>query len=258
MEVNLDLDSNTNIDLTLSENRQINRTQSYITGIKSGIPIALGYIPIAIAFGILARSSNTPNYITMLMSLIVFAGASQFIGVQLIILGSSPMEIIATTFVLNLRHFLMTSSLTQKLDSRLSKPLLALIAFGVTDETFSVASTIKLNSLKPGFLLGLNFIAFSAWNFGTWIGLFAGNILPESLVNSMNIALYCMFIGLLIPSIKNNKSFLIVSVSAMIVHAILRYLPMTSELSVGTTIILSTIIASGLGTLFFKEGGKNE
>lgn len=252
------MDSNTNIDLTLSGDQQINRTQNYITGIKSGIPIALGYIPIAIAFGILAKSSHTPNYATMLMSLIVFAGASQFIGVQLIILGSSPMEIIATTFVLNLRHFLMTSSLTQKIDTRLSKPLSALIAFGVTDETFSVASTMESNSLKPGFLLGLNFIAFAAWNLGTWIGLFAGNILPESLVSSMNIALYCMFIGLLIPSLKNNKPILIVSVSSMLVHAILRYLPITSELSVGTTIILSTIIAAGFGTLLFKEVQKSE
>lgn len=242
----------------MSEDQQINRVQSYITGIKSGIPIALGYIPIAIAFGILAKSSNTPNYATMLMSLIVFAGASQFIGVQLIILGSSPMEIISTTFVLNLRHFLMTSSLTQKIDSKLSKPLSALIAFGVTDETFSVASTITSNSLKPGFLLGLNFTAFAAWNFGTWIGVFAGNILPESLVNSMNIALYCMFIGLLIPSLKNNKPAITVSVSAMIVHAIFRYLPLTSELSAGTTIILSTLIASGLGTLLFKEVAKGE
>jgi 4-azaleucine resistance transporter AzlC len=258
VEVNINLDNNTNINITLSENPPIDKTQNYLSGIKSGIPIALGYIPIAIAFGILAKSSNTPNYATILMSLIVFAGASQFIGVQLIILGSSSMEIIATTFVLNLRHFLMTSSLTQKIDKRLSKPILALIAFGVTDETFSVASTIETNSLKPGFLLGLNFTAFAAWNFGTWIGLFTGNILPESLVSSMNIALYCMFIGLLIPSVKNNKPILIVSITAMMVHAILRNLPITDQLSVGTTIILSTISAAALGTLLFKEVQKNE
>jgi 4-azaleucine resistance transporter AzlC len=247
------MNNNTNINLAVDESLIKNNALSFADGLKAGISIAIGYIPIAIAFGILAMSSAVPSYAAVLMSLIVFAGASQFIGIQLIIIGTSPWQIIVTTFILNLRHFLMSSSLSSRLSKNISKPMLSLISFGVTDETFAVATTGEHEELSAQYLIGLNGIAFLSWNFGTWIGIFAGNVLPASLVNSMNIALYCMFIGLLIPSVKNNKPALIVAVSAMLINAALKYLPYTSSLSSGTTIIVSTLLAAVVGTIFFKE-----
>lgn len=225
-------------------------------GIKVGIPIAVGYIPIAIAFGLLAKSADIPNSISLLMSLVIFAGASQFVGVNLLALGVAPWEIVMTTFILNLRHFLMSASLSQRVQEGTSKKYLALLSFGITDETFSVASLRKEDKLNPGFILGLNLIAFSAWNIGTWIGVFLATGLPESIKTSMGIALYAMFIGLLVPSLK-SRPILTVSLLSIMFNLILNYISLFDGLSTGWCIIISTIIASIIGTILFPQGVKN-
>jgi 4-azaleucine resistance transporter AzlC len=227
---------------------------TFRNGIKVGIPIAIGYIPIAIAFGLLARSSGIPNHISILMSLIIFAGASQFVGVNLISLGVASWEIVMATFILNLRHFLMCASLSQRIKEGTSKKYLALLSFGITDETFSVASLRKEEKLSPGFIFGLNLTAFSAWNIGTWIGVFLATGLPESVKSSMGIALYAMFMGLLVPSLKKSRPILIVSMISIAINCTLNYIPLFSSISAGWNIIISTVIASAIGTKLFPEG----
>lgn len=226
---------------------------SLMDGIKAGIPIAIGYIPIALAFGILAKASGVPNLASSMMSLLVFAGASQFVAVNLIALGVMPWEIIMTTFILNLRHLLMSAALARRVQRNTSKKMLAVLAFGVTDETFSVASFRKERVLSPAFVLGLNFTAFSAWNAGTWAGIFLATGLPESIKASMGIALYAMFIGLLVPSLRTSKPFLIVSLVAAATHLVLNRVP------AGWAIIISAMVAAAAGALLFpKEAGNNE
>lgn len=224
---------------------------AFRSGMRAGIPVAVGYIPIAIAFGLLAKSFDMPNVITLAMSLFIFAGASQFIGVQLIMAGSMYWEIILTTFILNLRHFLMSASLSQRLETT-SNRFLAAIAFGVTDETFSVAST-RDESTRGHFVLGLNMIAFLAWNVGTWIGVFLAFGLPVSVQASMGIALYAMFIGLLVPSLT-RKPVIVVAAIAVLTQAVL-YFGITPflPLSPGLSIILATVVAAGAGALLYKE-----
>src|SRR5690349_9628755 len=110
------------------------KQSDFLMGMKVGVPVAVGYIPIAIAFGLLAKTAEVPNQITILMSFLIYAGASQFIGVNLLVLGASYSEIILTTFILNLRHFLMTAALAQKVNADVSKTWRSLLAFGITDE----------------------------------------------------------------------------------------------------------------------------
>ncbi|SFG66111.1 4-azaleucine resistance probable transporter AzlC [Desulfotomaculum arcticum] len=227
---------------------------AFTGGIKAGIPIAVGYLPIAIAFGLLAQSAGVPNYITALMSLLIFAGASQFVGINLLVLGATNWEIILTTFILNLRHFLMTASISRRVKAGTSKQWLALLAFGVTDETFTVASLRKEQQLEPKFIFGLNLLAFSAWNVGTWLGIFLGAGLPEIVQSSMGIALYAMFIGLIVPSTRESKTVLIISLMAVTVNSLLYWLPVFKGLSAGWAIIISTVIASTAGALFCKDG----
>ena len=226
-----------------------------VDGIKAAVPIAIGYIPIALAFGILAKASGVPNYISVLMSLLVFAGASQFVAVNLMSLGVMGWEIVMTTFILNLRHLLMSASLSQRIPKNVSSKLLSLLAFGVTDESFSVASFRKERVLSPEFLLGLNFTGFAFWNIGTWGGIFLASGLPESVKAGMGIALYAMFIGLLIPSLKTSKPFLAVALIAAAVHTLLHYLPVFAGLSAGWTVIISAASAAAVGAVLFKEGG---
>ncbi|MCS3901991.1 AzlC family ABC transporter permease [Methanococcus voltae] len=236
--------------------------QCYFEGFEDAIPISIGYIPIAVAFGILAKSAGIPDYICVLMSLIVFAGASQFIGVNLIALGSSSFEIIITTFILNLRHFLMSSSLSQQIDyNGKSNKILSALSFGITDETFVVASlknsnvhndekdisNSEMNLLNPEYLFMLNFTAFFAWVFGTFLGVYVAEGLPPSIQACLGIALYAMFIGLLIPAAQESKKVLNIIIIALITSSIvngLNFWVLMSYLSTGWIIIFSTLISA--------------
>ncbi|WP_215144334.1 AzlC family ABC transporter permease [Exiguobacterium qingdaonense] len=224
---------------------------TFRAGLRAGVPIAIGYIPIAIAFGLLAQSFNLPNAITLSMSFFIFAGASQFITIQLLMNGSMYWEIILTTFILNSRHFLMSASLSQRIETT-SQKLLAAIAFGVTDETFSIAS-IRKETRSGVFVFGLNTIAFLAWNVGTWMGVFLAFGLPDALQASMGIALYAMFIGLLVPSLTTRPVFIVAS-AAIVIQAILHWgVSPFFPISDGIRIIVATITAAGIGAILFKE-----
>jgi 4-azaleucine resistance transporter AzlC len=230
--------------------------KEFWAGLKVGVPVAVGYIPIAVAFGLLARSFDIPNQITILMSFLIYAGASQFIGVNLLVLGASYSEIIITTFILNLRHFLMTAALSQKLGEEVSKKWRALIAFGVTDETFTVGVLQSDKKMSKYFILGLNTIAFFSWNLGTWLGLFFATSLPYVVKASMGIALYAMFIGLLVPNIRKARPVLVISCIAIAVNSLFYWLPMFAEISKGWGIIVATIVSAGIGALIYPEGAQ--
>lgn len=224
----------------------------FFSGLRTGLPIAIGYIPIAIAFGLLAKAAGLPNYVGMLMSFIIFAGASQFVGVNLLALGAGFSEIILTTFILNLRHFLMSASIAQRIETSATKKWLALLSFGLTDETFAVAALQKEPHLSRQFILGLNLMAFSAWNFGTWIGLFLADGIPEALKLSMGIALYVMFIGLLVPSMKKSRQVMIISILAMGIHSALHWLNFI-HMSTGWMIIIATVVSALIGAVIFNK-----
>lgn len=229
---------------------QVSEKENFFRGVKAAMPIAVGYIPIAIAFGLLSKSVGIPSYVSFSMSLLIYAGASQFIGINLIVLGASWWEIVVTTFILNLRHFLMTATLSQRLEKRASRKWRMLLSYGITDETFSVSSFQSQETLPRYFSLGLNTMAFVAWNVGTWLGLFCASGLPDTVKSSMGIALYVMFIGLLIPQVKKSKSAQVVSILAIIINSL------SSWLSLGGTgwgIIIATIFSAAIGAKFFTR-----
>lgn len=226
----------------------------FLHGLKASIPIAVGYIPIAITFGLIAKSAGIPDYITLLMSFLVFAGASQFVGVNLIALGTNPWEIILTTFILNLRHLLMSASLSMRIDASVSKAWRYLLAFGITDETFSVASLQKASVLSPWFIIALNMMAYAAWTLGTGVGIFLASGLPAPLQASMGIALYAMFIGLLVPSLKNSRPVFLVVILSMTISFALSWMPLTQTISAGWKIIISTMIAALAAAIIYPQG----
>ncbi len=221
-------------------------------GIKAGIPIAVGFLPIAITFGLLAKTAGVPDYAGVLMSLLVYAGASQFVGVNLALAGASLGEVIIATFVLNIRHFIMSAALAPRLDGQVSRSWRSVLAFGVTDETFTMGALQKEALLSPEFLLGLNTVAFLSWNAGTWLGIFAAAELPETIKSSMGVALYAMFIGLLIPGVKKSREALAVAVTAATLNALLYWAAAFFELSSGWGIIIATIVSAALGARLFS------
>ncbi|MTI58507.1 MAG: AzlC family ABC transporter permease [Firmicutes bacterium] len=230
------------------------KRDNFGAGVKKGLTIAFGYIPIAIAFGILARSNGIPLHIIIAMSIIVYAGASQFVAVKLIALNAGLWGIVLATFILNLRHFLMSASVSQRINKKTATGLLAIISFGITDESFSLISLSEEKVLNDKYVFGINLIAYLSWVAGTVIGVFMGTGLPEIIQSSMGIALYSMFIGLLIPALKKSREVKIIALISIIISSLMYWGPsFISSISDGWKIIIATITAAGIAAFFFPD-----
>lgn len=215
------------------------QTSDFKKGVQAGLSIAIGYFPIALTFGLLAKTTGLSIVETLMMSIIVFAGASQYISLTLLTLGTGIFEIILTTFIVNIRHFLMSASLNEKVeeDRTLYK---AIYSFGITDETFSVAAT-KEGSVSTGYIFGVISVSYSSWVVNSGIGHLVGARLPETLQESMTVALYAMFIGLLVPSMKKSKKAIYLASLAAIFNTIFT---LSEWLSTGWAIVSATILSA--------------
>ncbi|SEM67348.1 AzlC family ABC transporter permease [Lihuaxuella thermophila] len=222
----------------------------FLQGSKKGLPLMIGYIPIAIAFGVLARQADLPMLPTLLMSLMVYAGASQFMAVNMIAAGTAGVEIIIATFILNLRHLIMSLSLMNAL-RHIPKSWKSFLSFGITDETFAVASleaSQDRSRMHHFYVLGLFAAAYGSWVIGTFIGAALYQLIPASISDSMAIALYAMFIGLLVPAVQKSWRFgLIAAVSILLCTVFHQFL------SSGWSIVLATIFGSMAGIFVYKE-----
>ncbi|WP_046175399.1 AzlC family ABC transporter permease [Domibacillus indicus] len=208
-------------------------------GLAAGTGIAIGYVPAALTYGLLAKSAELTFIETMSLSIFVFAGAAQYIALSLITIGTGVFEIVLTTFILNIRHFLMSAALNEKAEEEAIWKKAA-YAFGITDETFSVAA-MKDGTLHSSFMAGLVLISYSSWVIGSGLGFAAGNAMPSVVQESMGIALYAMFIGLLVPSLKTSWKAVLLAGTAALLNCIFTY---SDALSSGWAIITSTLIAS--------------
>ncbi|WP_087973378.1 AzlC family ABC transporter permease [Oceanobacillus rekensis] len=220
-------------------------------GFITGIPIMLGYLPVAITYGVLAKQAGMTLMELTLMSVMVFAGASQFMGVNMIAVGTGTLEIIIATFVLNFRHFIMSLSFMNQLRELKLKWKIPL-SLGLTDESFAVSSINKDEAKmeKGAFFYGtIISIAYLSWIIGSFLGGVLGDVIPDRLSQSMGIALYAMFIGLLIPSIKKEKKIAVIALFAMLIHALCIQLGM----STGWAIVAGTIIGGMSGIYLLKE-----
>jgi len=218
-----------------------------LEGIKAAVPIGIGYIPIAMTFGLLAKDVGLTIVDGTLMSSLVFAGASQFIAVNMLKLGIGWLEIVLTTFVLNFRHFLMGASLAQRI-TKVQFFWLWIIGFGITDETFSVASIKARQNLSPFYLLGINFTAYFSWVGGTVLGFLIASALPEVIQSSMGIALYAMFIGLLVPSIKKSVKVGLIAAAGALFNILFSFF-----ISSGWALVFGSVLAAFIAALIFKE-----
>jgi len=215
-------------------------------GFYSGLPVFIGYFPIAVTFGLLAKSVNISLFESFCFSSMVFAGASQFVGLNMFHAGIGIGEITLTVFLLNFRHFLMSSTLASK--KYFSRLLIPVISFGVTDETFAVAS-MKKGGLSSGYMIALNFTAYTGWVTGTVAGYAVGDFLPADIQASISICLYAMFVAILIPAVKNSFSAGVIAVIAGGINSLLGY---SGFLSSGWNIVISILAASSAGMFLFR------
>jgi len=217
-------------------------------GFMAGIPIFLGYFPVAMAFGLLAKTNGITLGETIGFSALVFAGASQFMALNLIQSGAAFMEIVIATLLLNFRHFLMSATVASRMETG-SKWIRLLVAFGITDETFAVAATAE-GKLNHEYLIPLEMTAYSGWLSGTVCGFIMGAALPEVLQKSMGIGLYAMFVAILLPSVRKNIWAGVLAVAAALVHTGLAWVKVLPS---GWNIIAAIVLVTAVGAWFIKE-----
>lgn len=220
--------------------------------LKAGIPIFIGYFPAAVAFGILARTTGTTFWEAMLFSIVVFAGASQFIALNLLSTGMGPAGIILTTLLVNFRHFLMSAYLSTRIREKAVKFYLPM-AFGVTDETFSVMSFTR-KSLTRQFVLTLELTAYTGWVSGTLAGFVLGTFMPAVLTQSMGVALYALLLAILIPELKISLRALVLALASGLFNW---FLVTVDVLPKGWSIVVCILVVAVAGAFvnpgFLKE-----
>lgn len=224
----------------------MNTKGDFSCGFRKGLPIALGYIPVSFTFGLMAVNGGLPAWMAVLISLTNVTSAGQFAGTRLIFENAGLLEITLTTFIINIRYMLMSLSLSQKLRPEITLLQRLIFGFGITDETFSVAS-MEEKKLSNAYMLGLISGPIAGWTLGTALGSVISSALPEAVGNVMGIALYSMFIAIIVPPAKKSKPTLNIVLISVGINIVLEYVPFLNFISSGFRIILSTILGAGIG-----------
>ena len=217
-----------------------------LDGVRAGLPIMLGYVPIGIAFAVMARQAGLSVGQTCLMSITVYAGASQMMAAGMLADHGAFLAIVLATFVLNLRHIIMSTCVMHRMEPT-SLPLRLLAAFGVTDESFALFTTGTGKSRSVFFFLGIHAAIYLGWILGTLRGALAMDLLPPILTASLGISLYAMFISILMPDLPGNgKLALLVLLTALCNTLLCRVMAGSWAL------IVSTLLCAFVGSFFVE------
>ena len=213
----------------------------YKRGLRDGVPIGLGYFAVGFTLGITAREAGITAFQMGLMSLMMNASAGQYAVITVIAGNSGYLAMILTQLVINIRYLLMSTALSQKISPDTSMAKRMLMANYVTDEVFGIAVSVK-GTLNPFYNYGAASVASPSWALGTVLGVLVGNILPLSMVSALSVALYGMFLAVVIPASKEDKAVALVVLASMAGSLAFSYLPLLRDISGGTRIIILTIV----------------
>ena len=220
--------------------------EEFLSGCRRSLPIALGYFPVSFSFGVFVASSGLPLGLATLISITNLTSSGQFAGVSLMLVQASYMETALTLLMINARYFLMSLSLSQKIDQKMSTLERMVISFGITDETFSLAS-LEQKTLSFPYMAGFILIPIIGWTSGTLAGETLTNLLPASLQNAMGLALYGMFLAIIIPGSSKSRAIGEVVLLAAILSTLMYVTPLFQELSSGFQLIIATLLAALYG-----------
>ena len=222
----------------------------YKKGLKDGIPVALGYFSVSIAFGLIAVEGGCTVLEAVLISSTNLTSAGQFAGVTVLAGMGTYIEMALTQFIINSRYALMAISLSQKIDNKFKGKWKFLLGFGITDELFAIAIG-KAEEISNKYFAGLISLPIVGWSLGTLTGAILGNVVPEILANSLGIALYSMFIAIVIPKARENFHVLIVVVISVTLSTLFFYIPALAQVSSGFVIVICGVLAALIGCIFF-------
>lgn len=221
----------------------MNKELGFARGVRDGVPIGLGYLSVSFSFGLLAVRAGLPVWTAVLISATNLTSAGQLAGLSIIAAGGAVVEMIVTQFVINMRYALMAISLSQKADESFTPLERALAAFGITDEIFAVAAS-QTGTFGAKYLFGLIVMPFLGWTGGTLLGAAAGNILPEAIKAALGIALYGMFIAVVVPPATQDRGALIAALGAAFLSCCLTYIPVFAGISHGFAVVICACAAA--------------
>lgn len=234
------------------------QSNTFKQGILDGIPIALGYLSVSFSFGILAVTSGLDLWQAVLVSLFNLTSAGQVAGLSIMTASGGLVEMAVSQLVINLRYGLMAISLSQKTDKSVTVPSRFLLAYGITDEIFGVASGVD-HPIGRRYQLGLMILPIVGWTLGTFIGAAAGAIFPEYLSNALAIGIYGMFISIVVPKAKHSRSILICVMISLVISTLFYFEPhLSSSVSGGFATIIAAVIAAAIGASFFPSDKEEE
>ncbi len=230
----------------------------YLRGLRAAVPIALGYFPVSFGFGILAVANGLSPALALFISMTNLTSAGQVAGVSVLASGGGGLEMALSQLVINLRYALMSLTLSQTLKDGTPAIHRPLMAFGITDEIFALAA--EQAPLTPAYFYGLMTLPYLGWASGTLFGALLGGILPALVRDALGIAIYGMFLAIVLPKAKRHRGVLFCAAVSAVFSCIFAFVPCFSAISPGFSIILCALAASLLAALLFpvaqedKEG----
>ena len=224
--------------------------QNFREGLRDGIPIALGYLAVSFTLGIAARNFGIHALPATIMSLTNFTSAGEFAALSIISVGASYLELALSQLIINLRYLLMSCALSQKLSAETSLFHRFWTGFFITDEIFGVSSS-RPGKLNPFYTYGTAAVAIPGWALGTCLGVILGTALPARITRALSVALYGMFLAVIIPPARKNKVIAGLVIVAMLCSSLFSYLPFLADISTGMKVIILTVLLSGAAAILF-------
>lgn len=225
------------------------KQSAFSRGLKAGLPIGMGYFSVSLTFGILAVSYGFSWWQAVVISMLTVTSAGQFAGIGTMCHPGQYFAMLVSQLTINVRYSMMSVSLSQKVDSSFGRAARWILGFFVTDEIFAVAAGEKV--VARAFMSGLAVLPYAGWSLGTLVGALLGNVLPERLMNALCIALYGMFVAIVVPVARKERPVLYVVLLAMVLSCGFMWLPVLKEVSSGIAVSLCAVAAAAVGALLF-------
>ena len=230
--------------------------KQYLKGLRLGVPIGLGYLSVSFTFGIMAVSMGFDWYQAVLISMLTLTSAGQLAGIQVMVNPGQYVTMLISQLTINMRYSFMSVSLSQSVSPKFKGIKRWLLGFFITDEIFAVASQEK--DIEPKVFLGLSTAPWIGWTLGTLLGSLIGNVLPPIIMNALCLAIYGMFLAIVIPPAKKSKPIIIVIFITAFLSCILYYVPYLRDIPRGISISICAIVASLIGAFAFPVSSEGE
>lgn len=230
---------------------------SFFEGLRDGVPIGLGYFAVAFALGVAARDAGLSPFQGFIASILCLASAGEYAGFTVIAAASGLFEMALITLIVNARYLLMSTAVSQKLPEKI-RPIHRLgVAYFITDEIFAIEMRQK-GDLNPFYPYGAGAIAAPLWALGTALGILVGNLMPVRIVSALGVALFGMFLAVIIPPARKDRIILGLIIVSFAASFAASKLPYVSSLSSGNRIILLTVLLSAAASVLFPHPADRE